>query len=97
MAIQSNSYLAQNGKRFAWSLIQPFAVYGYKNQLVNDSGKSLIEIYDVDTEQMVSRYYLATILADKGKGYGICLDGGVPAWTIDANTWQAMLADIVKA
>jgi hypothetical protein len=35
--------------------------------------------------QFVSSYYLQTLLEHKGEG--LCLDGGVPAWTVGANDY----------
>jgi hypothetical protein len=63
-------------------------------KIINDNGRpwaietdgDLVAFYDTRYEhtplgQFVSRYYVDTIL--KGTA-GLCLDGGVPEWTISA-------------
>jgi hypothetical protein len=67
--------------------------YGRDFCLTHDGDRPLVEFYDArypHTEfgQFVSRYYVETILSDKGNGSkntGLNLDGGVPEWTVSAN------------
>ena len=67
--------------------------YGLDFCLTHDGDKPLVEFYDVrypHTEfgQFVSRYYVETILEDKGygdKARGLQLDGGIPEWTVTAS------------
>ena len=76
--------------------------YGRDFCLTHDEGKPLVEFYDTrypHTEfgQFVSRYYVEIILGTDryGRGTGgLCLDGGVPSWTVsprDMNTVRAYL------
>jgi hypothetical protein len=74
--------------------------YGLNFCLTHDGDKPLVEFYDVrypHTEfgQFVSRYYVETILSDKGNGpknSGLNLHGGVPEWTVSERHM-----DIVRA
>jgi hypothetical protein len=62
--------------------------YGRNDCLVNDTAP-LVEFYDtrynpsdfMGRGQFVSRYYVDTILGSDYPG-GLCLDGGVPEWTV---------------
>jgi hypothetical protein len=63
--------------------------YGVNDCLVNTK-PPMVEFYDSrftkgadgDRGQFVSRYYVDTIL--DGSNCGLCLDGGVSAWTVSA-------------
>tara|TARA_R110000868_G_C10767032_1_gene754393 strand:+ start:302 stop:577 length:276 start_codon:yes stop_codon:yes gene_type:complete len=60
--------------------------YGRDFCLTNDK-KPMVEFYDTryphtQYGQFVSRYYIDTIL--DGSDCGLCLDGGVPSWTVSA-------------
>jgi hypothetical protein len=74
--------------------------YGRNNVLTHDEDAPLVEFYDIrypHTEygQFVSRYYVSTILGtDKwGRGEGgLCLDGGVPSWTVSAQDMDTVRA-----
>lgn len=71
--------------------------YGRDNCLTYGEGEHdraddvLVEFYDArypHTEfgQFVSRYYLSTLLEDGVHcEFGLCLDGGEPDWSIDAD------------
>lgn len=63
-------------------------------KVINDNGRpwaietddELVTFYDCryehkDLGQFVSRYYIKTIMEMEGNS-GLCLDGGVPEWTI---------------
>jgi hypothetical protein len=60
--------------------------YGLNDCLVNDKAP-MVEFYDTryphtQYGQFVSRYYVDTLL-ERDTG-GLCLDGGVPSWTVSA-------------
>lgn len=80
----------ENGRQFAAKLIAKGDRYGLEKCLAWESDKLGIEFYDVkyagdgfdELGQFVSRYYVETLLDDYPNN-GLCLDGGVPVWTID--------------
>lgn len=66
--------------------------FGLNNGLTHIQDIPLVEFYDSrfptkDSEigQFVSRYYLDTLL-DRDNSLGLCLQGGVPDWTIDVKS-----------
>ena len=67
--------------------------YGLNDCLVNNKAP-IVEFYDsrftkgADRGQFVSRYYVSTIL--DGSDCGLCLDGGVPDWTVSAQDMDAV-------
>lgn len=71
--------------------------YGLNDCLVNEK-EQIIEFYDcrynhqcdMGRGQFVSRYYTSTIL---GSDYprGLCLDGGVSAWTVSAEGMKQVI------
>lgn len=77
-------------------LVPPDGKYGRDDCLTNDSGKFLVEFYDLryrdpkwcpDGQFTGGRYYASTLLGeDRWSGHdasaGLCLDGGIPAWTV---------------
>ena len=73
--------------RFNTKIIPTGGAYGRDDCLTNQ-GAPLIEFYDPRYQhtpigQFVSRYYVSTIL-ERDTG-GLCLDGGVPDWYVNAN------------
>ena len=65
--------------------------YGRNYCLTHGEDKPLVEFYDsryphTEYGQFVSRYYVCTLLeTSEGHGNrGLCLDGGVPSWTVSA-------------
>ena len=54
--------------------------YGLNDCLVNNKAP-IVEFY-TKGGQFISRYYVGTIL--DGSDCGLCLDGGVPDWTVSA-------------
>jgi len=73
--------------RFNTKIIPTGGAYGRDDCLTNQ-GAPLIEFYDpryqhMPIGQFVSRYYVSTIL-ERDTG-GLCLDGGVPDWYVNAN------------
>ena len=66
--------------------------YGRNDCLINTSADPLVEFYDTNQThtiygQFVSRYFLSTLLHNY-EAAGICLDGGVPAWSISAEGYD---------
>lgn len=87
----------QNGRSFNLLVIEAGDQYGRDNCLTHEEGKEpTVEFYDATYQgknedwlfgQFVSRYYITTLLATYNRpGYpnGLCLDGGVAAWNVDA-------------
>lgn len=80
-----------HGHTFRFNIVQTGEKYGRNNCLTND-GDHMVEVWDTTREsaQFVSRYYISTLLgfskfsAGNCWNYGLCLDGGVPAWRIPA-------------
>jgi hypothetical protein len=66
-------------------VILPGQCYGRNDCLTNDASEPMVEFYDARYPhtphgQFVSRYYLSTFMEVPG---GLCLDGGVPSWTLE--------------
>lgn len=85
---------------FAVVLVRKGDKYGLDNCLTYDEVEPMVEFYDADYAgkrgftslgQFVSRYYLKTLT--ERPIAGLCLDGGVPKWSIRAEP----LADALKA
>ena len=74
--------------------------YGVNDCLTNTKGP-MVEFYDSrfksgwDKErgQFVTRYYVETLI-NSYYPHGLCLDGGVPAWTVSAEGMQQVIAFI---
>lgn len=74
--------------------------YGRNNCLTHDKEEPLVEFFDARNNQFVSRYYLSTLLRKDQWSVGrpslaetgLCLDGGVPDWTIDAAGMKPVIA-----
>ena len=74
--------------------------YGLNDCLTNRKAP-MVEFYDSrftqgadgDRGQFVSRYYVDTLL-ERDTG-GLCLDGGVPAWTVSADDMKTV-RDFIK-
>jgi len=72
--------------------------YGRNDCLVHDDEKPLVEFFDSKQNlsvfgpygQFVSRYYCETILAGDYP-QGLCLDGGVPAWSISTKGMRSVI------
>lgn len=79
------------GIKFRFTIVKTGDKYGRNNCLTND-GDHMVEVWDMTPRctQMVSRYYISTLLGFSQFSnrncwnYGLCLDGGVPAWRIPA-------------
>jgi hypothetical protein len=86
------------GVEFNVVVVPPGAAYGLEDRLTNDKGKPLVEFYDARYDfwehgQFVSRYYAETLLP--WSGTGLNLDGGVPAWTLEAAPMREAMAAVV--
>lgn len=96
-----------HGRMFRFTIINTGDAYGSNNCLTNDKAP-MVEVWDTTipmTTQMVSRYYISTLLGFDEYSVGdcwqrgLCLDGGVPAWTIHAadlthvHQWLTKIAD----
>ena len=70
-------------RRFRVEVVLKGGCYGLNNCLTHDKDDPLVEFWDVECKQFVSRYYLSTLLESSNTS-GLCLDGGVPEWHITA-------------
>ena len=94
-----NRYIAANGIPFRARLVKQGDRYGLNDCLTHDSPRPMIEFYDARYPhtphgQFVSRYYLDT-LTDHPFEHGLDLQGDVADWTIDADTLQTMIGDVL--
>ena len=82
----------QHGKPFMARLVRKGEAYGLNRCLTHDESDPLVEFYAVNQKrnQFVSRYYLSTLNAHD-LDCGICLDGGIPAWTISAENAEYVI------
>jgi hypothetical protein len=77
--------------------------YGVNDCLTNNKAP-MIEFYDSRFThgadgargQFVTRYYIET-LTDSGCPNGLCLDGGVPAWSVSAEGMKEVIEYIKEA
>ena len=51
-----------------------------------DANGDIVEFYDVKHNQFVSSYYVRTVLQHNGGR--LCLQGGVPEWSVDAESMR---------
>lgn len=77
------------GRDMVWAVrvVEQGDRYGLNDCLENDCPLSMVEFYDTRSEhtdlgQFVTRYFVDTLLKHPG---GLCLDGGVPPWTISTH------------
>ena len=97
------SVINTNGLRFNLRAIFKGDKYGLNDCLINEE-QLLIEFYDdrykhTEHGQFVSRYYAETLLGNEYEwherigtdGHGLCLDGGVKDWAIDALSCEMVL------
>lgn len=77
--------------------------YGVNDCLTNDKAP-MVEFYDARFThgadgargQFVSRYYVETLI-NSYYPHGLCLDGGVPAWSVSADGMQQVIEYIKEA
>ena len=94
------TYKAENGVTFNYRVIKKGDHYGRNDCLTHDKSDAMIEFYDdrfkhTDHGQFVSRYYIKTLIDHLGDHTGLCLDGGISEWSIDADTLCLMLQDAI--
>lgn len=77
--------------------------YGRNGCLTHDEDEPYVEFFDNDFDhepwlgihaQFVSRYYIST-LPESDPYRGLCLDGGVPKWTLSAEEMRKVRAWLV--
>lgn len=98
---ETMSITAANGVRFNVRILRNGARYGADHVLTWEEDRPGVEFYDTrypHTEfgQFTGgRYYVDTILGRDGWGAGIGgldLDGGIPAWRVDAESMTIVRA-----
>lgn len=85
-------FTASHGVRFNVRVVESGESYGATNSLTAEA--RMVEFYDsrypfTERGQFVSRYYVEDLMLDREEDPqtgGLNLDGGVPAWAIDATT-----------
>lgn len=86
------SFTAAHGVPFTVRVVLLGDRYGLNNCLTHEKEEDpLVEFYDArypHTEhgQFVSRYYASTLCEGRSRleRVGLCLDGGIPAWSVDS-------------
>ena len=91
-----------NGIAFNMRLVCKGQGYGRDLAVIHEQDRPMVEFYDsrylfknergAEYGQFVSRYYADTLL--KSRNAGLNLDGGVPAWTVDAEAFELAKAII---
>ena len=78
---------------------------GRDRQYINTAGQSVAAFYDrrycqspfhPEYGQFISEYYVSDLCTGQTRT-GLCLQGGVDAWTIDAATMQDVVAFLERA
>jgi hypothetical protein len=95
----------ENGRQFFVRVVLQGDRYGLDECLMHDTDRPMVEFYDYTYAnkktfgprgQFVARYYVSTLLKDQRqdnrRGTGLCLDGGVPEWQVDALPLNRVLA-----
>ena len=88
-----------DGRRFNVRLVRIGERYGRDLCLTHESkfnfgDDPLVEFYDAryphcgEIGQFVSRYYRSTLMEKPAPARGLCLDGGVPEWSIDGVAFE---------
>ena len=84
-------------EKFNVRIVKTGDKYGRNDCLVNNK-EPMVEFYDSrfsDRDfdgrgQFVSRYYISTLISSKYPN-GLCLDGGIPAWSVSADGMKQVL------
>lgn len=95
------------GYDFLVRIVEKGDKWGRNRALTHDKNDPLIVVYDASppkydfsyanvayrqlNPQMVSYYYLSTLLEGGTLNTGINLHGGVPAWQIDKENWRKVI------
>ena len=84
--------VVSNNIPFHVKLVNQGEKYGLNHCLTHNKTDPLVEFYDAryvkgfeSIGQFVSRYYLSTLMENKGNNRGLCLDGGIPEWCVNAD------------
>jgi hypothetical protein len=77
-----------NGIPFRVRIIEQGDKFGLNDCLVNRNSVPIVQFFDrrfnfSENGQFISSYYISTLINDNKKN-GLCLQGGVPDWTISA-------------
>lgn len=92
---KTHTFKAENGVTFLARRIDQDKSYGLNDCLTHGATDALVEFYDTRYPhtaygQFVSRYYLST-LQEHALDEGLNLCGGVPDWSSDAASLQAVV------
>lgn len=76
--------------------------YGKDNCLTSDASEPFVEFYDNhqnkavfgELGQFVTRYSLSTLI--ESTRHGLCLDGGIPEWSVSADEFSLIQKQLVK-
>lgn len=84
------------GLVWAIRVIEHGETYGLRNCLTHTGAEPLVEFFDTryphtPIGQFVSRYYRKTLL-EPHDGRGLCLDGGIPEWSVSGELLQRLTA-----
>ena len=93
------------GLSFNARIVRQGDSYGRDFKLTHDGAEPLVEFYDkrfphtTDPEgvvlgQFVSRYRLSTLFPDGVSQGGLNLDGGISAWSLDAEAMEDLAVNI---
>jgi hypothetical protein len=98
MRLSLFTFTAENGVPFLARLVKKGDQYGLNGCLAHEDARPMVEFFDrrFDLDkwlgvqgQFVSRYYVETLVAHD-QSYGLLLDGGVPDWSIGADSLCAV-------
>jgi len=92
-------FFNSENRPFRMRLVPEGERYGREDCLTHDEVDPLVEFYDASQDpekfgergQFVARYYLST-LRERDGALGLCLDGGIPSWSVDA----AFMTQVVR-
>ena len=89
-----------DGREFLIRVVRQGDRYGLDDCLIHEDARPMIEVYDhsADKEsfgergQFTGGRYYASTLAEHEPGHPLCLDMGIPAWTLTAEAADAAAA-----
>ena len=87
-----------NTRPFHVRIVRTGDRYGLSMMQVHTERTPLVEFYDAEGDafqfgplgQFVSSYNMETLVA-RHRGVGLCLDGGIPEWSVDAGIMDQIL------
>jgi hypothetical protein len=92
-----------DGRVFALRVVNQGDAYGRNGCMTHDEAAPMVEFYDTTYAgecpdiftghlgQFVSRYYVSTLM-DTDPTRALALDGGIPEWTVTADSLAQVLA-----